>query len=174
MHAHVVPAKMSSQTEEQESRKNRKSQKNMFHKTKLCRYFAVGKCEKGGSCNFAHATKELTYCPDLRSTKMCCVLMETGSCSDENCLFAHHEHELRKKDRNRSGKSKPFVSNMMNPRHDMASMLHTQGYSSMSVMLKEAMLVVKNTFLDVQEPSSYSARLRSHSAPSLKSRSLLA
>jgi len=44
---------------------------------------------------FAHNTRELQTPPDLRCTKLCIRLVETGACGDKDCTFAHDVGELR-------------------------------------------------------------------------------
>jgi len=171
--AHATVTEVCSESVKQKSRKILRSTRNMFHKTKLCRHFALGHCEKGSSCSFAHAVEELNACPDLIRSKMCPVLTQIGTCSNKKCTFAHHEHELRKANRRQGGAVRHAVDLLKDPGFQIPSVMEDHEYSPTPVMFKDEMLVVKNTFLDVQEPSPYLARLRSHSVPSLKSRSLL-
>jgi len=171
--AHAIVTEVCSESVKQKSRKVLRSTRNLFHKTKLCRHFALGNCEKGSSCSFAHAVEELNACPDLVHTKMCPVLIQTGTCSNKNCTFAHHEHELRTANRRQGGAVRHAVDLLMDPRFQRTFVMKDHEHSPMPVMFKDEMLIVKNTFLDVQEPSPYLACLRSHSVPSLKSRSLL-
>jgi hypothetical protein len=68
---------------------------SQFSKTKMCKFFRVGKCTKGAGCQFAHHQFELRKQPDLRCTKFCQVFIDTGVCNDVNCTFAHSKEELR-------------------------------------------------------------------------------
>lgn len=68
---------------------------NQFSKTKLCRFEAAGMCAKGTACPFAHGREELRPMPDLRFTKICKALIETGVCEDPACTYAHSKVELR-------------------------------------------------------------------------------
>jgi len=64
-------------------------QTSVLRKTKMCRFNAIGKCQKGKACGFAHATTELRPMPDLSYTKICPLLRKSGSCDDSCCRFAH-------------------------------------------------------------------------------------
>jgi|Transcript_71242 hypothetical protein len=67
-----------------------------LQKTKMCRFHPLGKCTKGTDCPFAHQRLELKTQPDLRCTKLCKTLLQTGLCDDrKNCPFAHNKEELR-------------------------------------------------------------------------------
>jgi len=46
-----------------------------FHKTRLCRFHAAGRCRKRAACNFAHSVEELHVLPDLTCTTMCPALL---------------------------------------------------------------------------------------------------
>jgi len=161
------------QTVEQNAKKNGR-RRSTFYKTRWCKDILTGTCKSGLSCKFAHSIEELNPRPDLFHTKMCRVLIETGTCTNQKCTFAHHEHELRDLSSGQDVRIRCDV-NLLSNRHDhMTFMGLHQMCSSLSVLIGEQMLVVKNTFLHVQERSLCPARLRSHSMPSLKSMSLLA
>lgn len=66
-----------------------------FSKTKMCKFELLGMCTKGTSCPFAHGTTELRGLPDLRCTKLCKTLIQTGVCNKKFCSFAHNKDELR-------------------------------------------------------------------------------
>lgn len=66
-----------------------------FSKTKLCKFELLGICAKGRACPFAHGQTELRPLPDLRCTKLCISLLQTGQCNDQDCTFAHSRDELR-------------------------------------------------------------------------------
>lgn len=66
-----------------------------FAKTKLCRFEAMGMCTKGVDCPFAHGSRELNPLPDLRCTRICKTLIETGMCNSATCTYAHNRDELR-------------------------------------------------------------------------------
>eukprot|EP00930_Biecheleria_cincta_P007351 TRINITY_DN10855_c0_g1_i1.p1 TRINITY_DN10855_c0_g1~~TRINITY_DN10855_c0_g1_i1.p1 ORF type:complete len:275 (+),score=54.05 TRINITY_DN10855_c0_g1_i1:80-904(+) len=67
----------------------------LFSKTKMCRYYRVGKCAKGMQCPWAHDASELKAAPDLRCTKLCKELITKGKCTKVNCNFAHSKAECR-------------------------------------------------------------------------------
>jgi hypothetical protein len=67
----------------------------MFSKTKMCRFFILGKCAKGLQCPYAHDKRDLRDMPDLRCTKICNTLIQTGECNNKNCAYAHNHKELR-------------------------------------------------------------------------------
>jgi len=69
---------------------------NACQKTKMCRFYAVGTCTKQGQCRFAHSADELQPAPDLRRTKICPELVKTGSCDNQECIFAHSKDGVRK------------------------------------------------------------------------------
>lgn len=73
-------------------KQNRNSQ---FSKTKMCRFELLGICAKGLQCPFAHGSTELRALPDLRNTKLCRELLQTGECNNRNCTYAHNREELR-------------------------------------------------------------------------------
>lgn len=66
-----------------------------FNKTKMCKFFVLGKCTKGEQCPFAHESDELRKLPDLRCTKLCKSLIQTGLCTNKSCTYAHSKEELR-------------------------------------------------------------------------------
>lgn len=66
-----------------------------FFKTKRCKFEFLGMCEKGQLCPFAHGSTELRPLPDLRCTKMCRELLQSGRCSNTNCAYAHSREEIR-------------------------------------------------------------------------------
>lgn len=69
---------------------------DIFHKTKMCKFFIMGMCTRGESCQYAHSKEDLQIAPDLKCTKLCQDLIQTGQCRDPaNCLFAHNKQELR-------------------------------------------------------------------------------
>jgi hypothetical protein len=67
----------------------------MCKKTKLCKFYQNGTCNRMAECNFAHSEQELTNAPDLSRTKLCPSLLIQGRCSDAHCPFAHSKVELR-------------------------------------------------------------------------------
>eukprot|EP00928_Gymnodinium_smaydae_P075519 TRINITY_DN58542_c0_g1_i1.p1 TRINITY_DN58542_c0_g1~~TRINITY_DN58542_c0_g1_i1.p1 ORF type:complete len:232 (+),score=10.92 TRINITY_DN58542_c0_g1_i1:69-764(+) len=73
-------------------------------KTRRCRFFGMGICTRGSECRFAHATKEVR--PQL-SAKMCPLFLNTGSCTDEKCDYAHRREDVKKKRKHRRRKKRP-------------------------------------------------------------------
>mmetsp|Transcript_54278 Transcript_54278/g.129358 ORF Transcript_54278/g.129358 Transcript_54278/m.129358 type:complete len:295 (+) Transcript_54278:53-937(+) len=69
----------------------------LFHKTKLCKFYAVGACTKGPSCIFAHGASEINPLPDFHCTKICPSVMKLGLCDDPGCRFAHRRSEIRRR-----------------------------------------------------------------------------
>jgi len=70
--------------------------RGQFRKTKLCRFNAIGQCNYGQKCAFAHSSWELENAPDLTKTALC-LAWEKGQCplEAEDCHFAHGSEELR-------------------------------------------------------------------------------
>mmetsp|Transcript_134289 Transcript_134289/g.233387 ORF Transcript_134289/g.233387 Transcript_134289/m.233387 type:complete len:269 (+) Transcript_134289:36-842(+) len=67
-----------------------------LHKTKMCKFFPLGKCLRGKYCKFAHEENDLQPVPDLYRTKPCLALLRTGRCKDGNaCKYAHSLEEIR-------------------------------------------------------------------------------
>jgi hypothetical protein len=67
----------------------------VLHKTKMCYFFAKGKCTKGSFCNYAHSLLDQRTKPDLFRTQMCPELLADGTCKRCDCRFAHRKSELR-------------------------------------------------------------------------------
>jgi len=67
-----------------------------IEKTRLCKFNAKGKCQRGLSCTFAHGRAELQQPPDLYKTRLCSSLQWSGVCAaGADCTFAHSQAELR-------------------------------------------------------------------------------
>eukprot|EP00930_Biecheleria_cincta_P081764 TRINITY_DN7109_c0_g2_i1.p1 TRINITY_DN7109_c0_g2~~TRINITY_DN7109_c0_g2_i1.p1 ORF type:complete len:250 (+),score=21.50 TRINITY_DN7109_c0_g2_i1:52-801(+) len=64
-----------------------------FSKTKMCKFYKKGQCNRGGLCMFAHGKEELQARPDLDKTALC-PLRQT--CTDPVCKYAHCISELRR------------------------------------------------------------------------------
>lgn len=70
--------------------------KPIFYKTKMCKFFQMGKCTRLGNCAFAHNDEELLPLPDFSRTKMCPKVTARGWCGlGTACKFAHRTSELR-------------------------------------------------------------------------------
>lgn len=63
------------------------------HKTKVCKFYSQGNCNRGARCTFAHGCDNLQPLPDLSYTKLC---PQMEGCSDPACRFAHCVRELRR------------------------------------------------------------------------------
>lgn len=68
----------------------------LCYKTRMCKFFAMGHCDRGSQCNFAHDEMDLHVVPDLSFTQVCPVLISTGSCEIPDCHYAHNASELRR------------------------------------------------------------------------------
>ena len=65
---------------------------SILHRTRLCTFFARGRCNRGDMCTFAHGLVDLKPKPDLTQTKLCPM---RGRCKNQHCRFAHSWYELR-------------------------------------------------------------------------------
>jgi len=61
----------------------------------MCKFHILGCCSRGNDCNFAHDPGDMNPLPDLTRTKLCKTLINTGSCDDPECKYAHNKDELR-------------------------------------------------------------------------------
>jgi len=69
----------------------------LLDKTRLCKFFARGKCMRGPACTFAHGNVELETRPDFFRTQLCPSLFQTGACPlGSACSYAHSPQELRR------------------------------------------------------------------------------
>jgi len=70
--------------------------RQLLAKTRMCKFFAEGKCQRGRSCTFAHSAAELHTQPDLFRSQLCAEFMDTGVCRyGAACRFAHGVDQLR-------------------------------------------------------------------------------
>lgn len=75
---------------------SQKADETLFLKTRMCTFFAKGKCRKGAACSFAHESQELKPAPNLLKTRPCFAFLRHGHCRDEgSCQYAHSSDELR-------------------------------------------------------------------------------
>lgn len=65
-----------------------------LHKTKLCVFYAKGRCNRGTACSFAHSHAELQAPPDFFKTSFC-YNFRRRQCNDANCKYAHGVEEIR-------------------------------------------------------------------------------
>lgn len=63
-----------------------------LYKTRLCKWFPLGKCHMADKCNWAHGEADLRVVNDLTKTRMC---PQGESCTNAACRFAHNPLELR-------------------------------------------------------------------------------
>jgi hypothetical protein len=80
----------------QHSPQLRKVLDSQFFRTKLCSFYAKGKCMRGASCSFAHCQSQLEIAPDLKKTSVCND-WKNGCCMvpAELCPYAHGDVELK-------------------------------------------------------------------------------
>mmetsp|Transcript_13771 Transcript_13771/g.32393 ORF Transcript_13771/g.32393 Transcript_13771/m.32393 type:complete len:698 (-) Transcript_13771:133-2226(-) len=64
-------------------------------KTKFCKHALRGFCRYGESCAYAHTATELMPRPNYTKTKIC-VRFLSGTCTQQDCSYAHGLHELRR------------------------------------------------------------------------------
>mmetsp|Transcript_1199 Transcript_1199/g.1866 ORF Transcript_1199/g.1866 Transcript_1199/m.1866 type:complete len:633 (+) Transcript_1199:29-1927(+) len=68
--------------------------KELFFRTRPCKFYIKGKCKRGQQCTFVHVKKEPP--PELFRTRMCTAFQQTGFCENgDACAFAHTQSELR-------------------------------------------------------------------------------
>lgn len=72
------------------------SNRGVFEKTQLCKFFAKGTCSRGEKCSFAHGNDQLRARVDFSCTRLCTDFMRSGGCcAGQECRFAHGLDELR-------------------------------------------------------------------------------
>jgi len=86
----------SSSKSTQHSPQLRKVLDSQFVRTKMCSFYAKGKCLRGASCSFAHCRSQLEIAPDLKKTSVCND-WKNGCCMvpAELCPYAHGDLELK-------------------------------------------------------------------------------
>eukprot|EP00429_Kryptoperidinium_foliaceum_P005555 CAMPEP_0176021384 /NCGR_PEP_ID=MMETSP0120_2-20121206/10382_1 /TAXON_ID=160619 /ORGANISM="Kryptoperidinium foliaceum, Strain CCMP 1326" /LENGTH=334 /DNA_ID=CAMNT_0017354497 /DNA_START=64 /DNA_END=1068 /DNA_ORIENTATION=- len=71
-----------------------------LEKTKLCRFFQRGDCERGEACSYAHGRQQIRPQPDLYRTQLCHDFLGTGFCRfGEACRYAHRMDDMRPVDK---------------------------------------------------------------------------
>lgn len=71
-------------------------EREVFDKTKLCKFYTRGLCRRGETCRFAHGRAQLQPQPDLYRTEFCYDYIRLGRCeAGSRCNFAHSREELR-------------------------------------------------------------------------------
>lgn len=69
---------------------------NILDKTKMCKFYAKGKCTRGNTCSFAHSASHLQPRPNLFRTQLCFHFARGGYCTvGDACRFAHQLDDLR-------------------------------------------------------------------------------
>lgn len=76
-------------------KKPRATASPMYHKTKMCKFNAMGRCKRGEQCVFAHSEEERKEIPDLFRTRVCPYIVDCGRCLNPGCTYAHSVAELR-------------------------------------------------------------------------------
>lgn len=67
----------------------------IYQKTKMCKFYEVGKCKRGARCFYAHSHEELQDMPDLAYTRICPTVHAGKKCMNNACTYAHKRTELR-------------------------------------------------------------------------------
>jgi len=71
--------------------------RDMFHKTKMCKFYQVGRCTRGYECIYAHSVEEMQKLPDLHKTELCTQFTFRGFCDHgDSCRFAHGSRDLQR------------------------------------------------------------------------------
>jgi len=126
-----------------------KQVKNALYKTRTCKDYEIGVCSRGTSCDFAHSVAELRPMPDWSCTKMCSVLLQAaGSCHNATCKYAHSEKEL-----------KTHKQALTAARCSKSKAMQFQGF--FEHLLDEGIIVIKHTFLTVEDKPSQIRRVSS-------------
>jgi len=91
-----LDSKGSSSKSTQHSPQLRKVLDSQLVRTKMCSFYAKGKCMKGASCSYAHCRSQLEIAPDLKKTSVCND-WKNGCCMvpAELCPYAHGDVELK-------------------------------------------------------------------------------
>jgi len=125
-----------------------KQPKNALYKTRTCTAYEIGVCSRGASCDFAHGVAELRPMPDWSCTKICSVLLQAGACHNATCKYAHSEKELKTR-------KQAVTAARCSKSKDM----QFQGFFEQ--LLDEGMVIIKHTFLTVEDKPSQIRRVSS-------------
>mmetsp|Transcript_31549 Transcript_31549/g.61988 ORF Transcript_31549/g.61988 Transcript_31549/m.61988 type:complete len:261 (-) Transcript_31549:185-967(-) len=165
--------------------------KAMCKKTRMCKFFQTGTCNRMTDCSFAHSEEELTTAPDLSRTKLCQSLLIQGICTNARCTFAHSKLELRQLTKRPSCQVQQpgwrlqhaniGIDKCFEPHHSCYAELNRGADNAEDNRLlpdeaanpfvrlvsapAEPMLRVKNTFLTWDLPAELCCPCRSQSAP---------
>eukprot|EP00928_Gymnodinium_smaydae_P021370 TRINITY_DN18327_c1_g1_i1.p1 TRINITY_DN18327_c1_g1~~TRINITY_DN18327_c1_g1_i1.p1 ORF type:complete len:174 (-),score=26.50 TRINITY_DN18327_c1_g1_i1:273-794(-) len=88
----------------------------VYMRTRKCRFFGMGICNRGSGCTFAHATEELRPRWNLIRTKMCPTLLRKGSCSVDGCKYAHRAEDRRRMTKQHRQGLNEVATGQFNPR----------------------------------------------------------
>lgn len=70
--------------------------KELFFKTRVCKFYAAGRCKRGKNCTFAHGDTKVQPLPDFYKTRLCATLLRTGQClNGDQCGYAHSKADIR-------------------------------------------------------------------------------
>eukprot|EP00931_Biecheleriopsis_adriatica_P099804 TRINITY_DN7455_c0_g2_i1.p1 TRINITY_DN7455_c0_g2~~TRINITY_DN7455_c0_g2_i1.p1 ORF type:complete len:214 (+),score=26.83 TRINITY_DN7455_c0_g2_i1:118-759(+) len=68
----------------------------LLESTKLCKFHAAGKCNRGETCTYAHSTEQVREQPNFCKTRLCAVFKRSGRCTQgAECKFAHGNGDRR-------------------------------------------------------------------------------
>jgi len=85
--------------------KNSHENTHIFDKTRLCKFYAKGKCRRGEACTYAHGEVEVQPQPDFFRTQFCVDFLRSGACkAGSRCSYAHDLQELRHAKTHKSGR----------------------------------------------------------------------
>lgn len=70
--------------------------KDVYSKTRMCKFHLAGRCTRGQACSFAHSATDMQPLPDFFRTRLCPDFLKQGTCSKEDsCSYAHSPAQLR-------------------------------------------------------------------------------
>jgi len=129
--------------------KEQSSLKGLFHKTKICKFHALGLCSRAETCRFAHEFDDLRPQPDLSCTKICPLLLRTGSCQHVGCKYAHTQDELKEL-KQVCESNVGSVSPLALGECGTTSPKLLKEIQSLNQLADEGIINVKNTFINVE------------------------
>jgi len=75
--------------------------------TQMCKFHAMGKCNRGSNCNFAHSFTKLRAKPNFAKTRLCPTILAGKRCFNlATCSYAHSKEEMRVAAQQRSASEK--------------------------------------------------------------------
>jgi len=124
----AVVAPLPQQEEDAPTAEGSALQPDLLGKTKLCKFWSRGQCERGQKCSFAHGRTELRSKPKLFRTELCFDFGTTGCRYGDMCKFAHDDKEIRNLDTpqvwNKHRKSQKHAGEDRNLHHKVEEMKH--------------------------------------------------